>query len=90
MNFQRENQLLFELLKGVKVEDKVEGEGENGTIKQVLQEVEVNQRRIFVGIKQGVGKHEIFLLFMINEDRADVGSKWIREKYGEILNIFKS
>ena len=58
MNFHRENQLCFEVLKGVKVEDKVEYEGEKGTIKQVFQKEEANKRRIFVGMKklQGIVK----------------------------------
>ena len=49
-------------MKGVKTEDEVECKGENGTIKKVVHEVEVNQRRIFVGIEQGVGKCENDLL----------------------------
>ena len=43
INFQREKQLRFEVLKGVKVEDEVEHEGEKGSIKQVLYQVELNQ-----------------------------------------------
>ena len=49
--FQRGNQLWFEALKGEKAEDEVEYRGEKGTIKQDLHKVEVNQRRIFVGIE---------------------------------------
>ena len=83
MNYQREKQLRFEVLKGVKVEDEVEYEGETGTVKQVLQKVEVNQRRIFVGIEQGVGQHKNDAFVIISKDRADIGNRWIRENYGE-------
>ena len=55
----------------------------------MLHKVEVNQRLIFVGIEQGVGKCEKDLLFIINEDRTDIGSKWIRENYGESLKFTK-
>ena len=48
-----------------------------------MQKVEVNQRRIFVGIEQGVGKCKNDLLVIMNKDRTDIGSKWIRENYGE-------
>ena len=90
MNFQRENQLWFEFLKGVKAEEKVECKGEKGTMKQALQKVEVNQRRIFVGIEQGVGKCKNDLLVIINKDRTEIGSKWIRENYGESLTFLKA
>ena len=55
----------------------------------MLHKVEVNQRRIFVGIEECVGKHKNNSLVAINKDRADVGSKWIRENYGESLIFFK-
>ena len=54
MNFQREKQLWFEVLKGVKVEDKVEHKGETITIKQVLQKVEVNQKGFFLELRKGL------------------------------------
>ena len=79
----------FEVLKGVKVEDKVEHKGETITIKQVLQKVEVNQKRIFVGIEKGLGKYKNDLLVIINKDRTDIGNKWIRENYGKSLNFLK-
>ena len=58
IEFQGIKQLWFEVLKGVNAEDKVECEGEKWTTKQVLHAVEVNQRRIFVGIEQGVRKQK--------------------------------
>ena len=53
MHFQREKQLWFEALKGVKVEDEVEYKGEKGNIKKVFQKEQVNQRRIFVDVEKG-------------------------------------
>ena len=48
MNYQREKKLWFEVFTGAKTEDEVECEGEKGTLQQILQKVEINQRRIFL------------------------------------------
>ena len=50
------NQLRFQALKGVKVEDQVKHNGEKGTSKKELQKVEVNKRRIFAGGIERNGK----------------------------------
>ena len=39
INYHRQNQFRFEVLKGVNVKDEVECTGESGTINQVLQKV---------------------------------------------------
>ena len=72
-------------LKEVKFDDKLEYEGEKWLIKQVLQQVEVNQRRIFAGIDKGVGKYENDVLVIMNEYRTDMWCKWVRDNYGEIF-----
>ena len=59
INYQSEKQFWFEVLKGEKVEDQVEYEGEKSTVKQVLQMQEVNQGRFFTGIEKGVGNKKI-------------------------------
>ena len=41
----------FEVLKGGKFEDKEKHEGEEGTLKKVSQETEVDRRRMFIGIE---------------------------------------
>ena len=40
----------FEILKGLKVEDEVKHKGEKGTLKKVMQKIEVSQRRMFIGM----------------------------------------
>ena len=89
MNFLRVRQLWFELLKSVKAEYGVEHKGEKGTIRIVLHKVEVNQNRFLLDFEQGDVKHKNILLVIINKDRADIGSKWIRENYGESLKFTK-
>ena len=59
MSCDRKNQLCFEALKGVNVEDEVEHKRIKGTIKQVPQKEEVNQRIMFEGVEKGVGKMKI-------------------------------
>ena len=71
----RKKQLWFKVLKGAPVEDEVEYEGEKGTIKEVLQQAEANQRWIFAGIEKGIGKHNNDELVIMNEDLIEIGSK---------------
>ena len=87
MNFQRKTQLWFELLKGANAEDEVEREGEKGTIKQVLHKAEVSQRRIFVGIEKGIGKHKNDLLVTMSKDCVDIGGEWISKNHGQSLKF---
>ena len=49
--------------------------------------MEVTKRRFFVGIEKGIGKYEDDMLMIMNEDRTDIGSKWIRGNDGERLNF---
>ena len=42
----------------VTVEEEVKHKGEEGTLKKVLQKIELNQRRRFIGIEIGRGTHE--------------------------------
>ena len=87
--FHRENQLHFEVTKGVKFEDKVECEGEKVTIKKVLEKEEANQRRIFTGIEKDTGKNENNVLITMSKDRTDRGCDQVKENYGEEFIFLK-
>ena len=81
INHQPEKQLWFEFLKGAQVEDEVECKEEKGTIKKVLQKVEINQRIVFAGIEKGTGKKENDALVIMNKDRRSQGCDSVRESH---------
>ena len=74
--------MLFVVLKGVKVEDKVKYKGEEETLKKVMQKIEENQRRTFIGMEIGRGMHNNDVLLIMNKDCKDKGCDWIRENCG--------
>ena len=71
INFRRENQFLFEVFKRVNDENEVKCKWEKEMIKHMLHKVEVNQRRIFIGIENGAGKNENNVPLEMNGDRTD-------------------
>ena len=62
MNYHAENSLQFEVLEDARVDEQVEFNGEEVSLKKALGEVEVNQRRIFAGIEMGTEKNHHNLL----------------------------
>ena len=58
INYCNKEDLRFEVLKGVSVNDVVEHEHELASMKKILGDVEVNQRNLCVGIEQVKGKNK--------------------------------
>ena len=56
MNYFNKEDHRLEALKGSSVKDIVEYEHELESAKEILTNVEINQRKLFVGIEQGTGK----------------------------------
>ena len=56
INYCNKDDLRFEFLTGISVNDTIECENELASVKQMLQNAEVNQRKGVVGIEQGTGK----------------------------------
>ena len=46
----------FEVLKGISTDEKIEDECELASSKEMLANVEVNQKKLFAGTEQGTGK----------------------------------
>ena len=57
---------MFDILKGISVNDTIEYECELGSVKWMLGNVEVNQRKMFVGIEQVTGKNEENVLVVMH------------------------
>ena len=66
MNYCDKEDLRFEVLKGISVHGTMEHEYELESTKEMLVSVEVNQRTIFVGIEQGIGKNDDNVLVVMH------------------------
>ena len=56
MNYCNKVDLRFEFLKGMKIDDTVEHGDDMSSAKEMLINVEINNRKLFVGIEPGMGK----------------------------------
>ena len=54
MNYCKKEDLLFEVLKGIRIDDTVEHGNDLSNVKEMLRNVEISNRKVFVGIEQGI------------------------------------
>ena len=62
MDYYKKEDLRFEVLKGIRIDDAVEHGTYLSGVKEMLRNVEINNRKVFVGIEQGIGKIKIMCL----------------------------
>ena len=72
----------FEVLKRFKVEDEVKCKGAERKLKKFLQNAEVDQLRIFIGMEIGRGMCKNDILLIMNKDCKDKGCDWVTENHG--------
>ena len=82
MNYYNKDDLHFEVLKGINIHDEMEYEYELASVKEILMNVEVNQKKLFVGVEQGTGKNENNVLVIMHRGMTLYGKEWIRQNYG--------
>ena len=58
IKYHNKDNLRFKVLIGMDINDTIEDEHELASMKEMLKNVEVNQRKVFVGIEQGTGKKQ--------------------------------
>ena len=79
INYCNKEELRFEVLKGISAQDAMEHGCELGSAKETLGNAEVNQRKIFVGIDQGIGKNEENVLVVMHICMISQGKEWTRK-----------
>ena len=82
MNCHNKEELRFEVLKGISINDEVEYESELVSTKETLENAEVNQRKVFVGIEKRTGKIKHNVLSVMCRGMMAQGKEWIRNNYG--------
>ena len=67
INYHNELDLRFEVLKGVKIDNTVEHSNDISSAKEMLMNVKINDRSLFVGIKPGMDKNANNTLAVMHE-----------------------
>lgn len=60
----------------------MEYEYELASVKEILVNVEVNQKKLFVGIEQGTGENEENVLVIMHRGMMSHGKEWTCQNYG--------
>ena len=62
--------------------ERMEHEHELENVRETLANVEVNNKKLFVGIEQGIGKNENNVLVVMHRGMMSYGKEWTRQNYG--------
>ena len=82
MSYCNKEDLRFEFLKGISINDALEHECELASMKDALQNVEVNQRKGFLAIEQGTEKMKKNVLAVIHRGIIAQGKHCIASDHG--------
>ena len=73
MSYYDKDNLRFEVLIGININNTIECEYEVANVKETLKNAEVNQRKSFVGIEQGIGENKNNVLLIMHRSMIAQG-----------------
>ena len=82
INCYDKDDLRFEVLKGLKIDDAVEHDNDVSSVKEILMKVQKKNKKLFVGVESVTGNNTNNMLVIMHKSMVPDGKDWIRNNYG--------